>query len=179
MRIISGKFGGRPIHPPRGLPVRPTTDKMREALFNILQAYLEWEQVQVLELFCGTAAVSLECISRGAAGVCCVDQDRRCVAAARKMFQQFGVNNARVVQRRAEVFIKQCDEAFDFIFMDPPYQLAGQAALIEAILERGLLLPEGILVVEHTAHLSFEGLPAYSFSRNYGSSSFSFFNIAT
>lgn len=179
MRVIAGKYGGRPIHTPKGLPVRPTTDRTREALFNILNQYLDWESTNVLDLFCGTAAVSLECTSRGVTQVVCVDQDRRCVLAAKKLFSQFGETGVKVHKMKAETFIKKCDTQFDFIFMDPPYAMVGQSALIISIFKRELLKKDGLLVIEHTSKQSFESLPHFNFCRKYGSSSLSFFILDT
>ena len=177
MRVIAGKYGGRPIHTPKGLPVRPTTDRTREALFNILNQYLDWEETDVLELFCGTAAVSLECMSRGAKSAKCVDQDRRCVLAAKKLFQEFGEQHVKVHKMKAEAFVKKCEEKFELIFMDPPYAMPKQEDLIHLIFERNLLKPESLLIVEHASQLSFDYLAGFDLKKVYGSSTLSFFRI--
>lgn len=177
MRVIAGKFRGRPIQTPRNLPVRPTTDRTREALFNILNNQLDWEQTQVLDLCCGTAAVSLESLSRGAMAVTCVDQDRRCVAAAKRLFRHFGVEaQAKVVQAKVDAFLQRPAQPHGWVFMDPPYALGGQEALIDLILSQGWLAADGLLVVEHDRFRSFEAHPNLDFVRTYGDSSLSFFS---
>ena len=88
MRIISGKYGGRSWHPPKGLPVRPTTDRTREALFNLLQHRIMLQGAEVLDLFSGTGGISLECLSRGATRVVAVDRHRGCVMALKKVLKE-------------------------------------------------------------------------------------------
>ncbi len=175
MRVIAGKYGGRPIRTPKGLAVRPTTDRTREALFNILNNYVEWEKLSVLELFCGTAAVSLEFISRGVSQLVCVDQNGRCVKAAKKLFSDFGVKEAKVQQMKAEIFVKKSTKRFDLIFMDPPYAMEGQPLLLARIFDRQLLCEGGMLILEHESQQQFEEIPYFDFSRKYGNSSLSFF----
>jgi 16S rRNA (guanine(966)-N(2))-methyltransferase RsmD len=175
MRVIAGIFGGRPIPLPKGLPVRPTTDRTREALFNILSNTFTWEGLQVLDLFSGTGSISLECWSRGAARVVSVDRNPRCIQAQRQLYRSFGIGAAELVRMDAFSFVRRCTDSFDLIFLDPPYDLPGQAQLIQEIIDRGLLSVKGLIVLEHRRQSDYAHIPAFSFRRDYGSSSLSFF----
>lgn len=175
MRIIGGKYGGRVIHPSKGLPVRPTTDRTKEALFNMLNNWYDWEDMSVLDLFSGTGNISLECWSRGADKVISVERDRRCVNSIKKSFEQLGIQTGKVVAMDVWSFVKQCKDSFDLIFLDPPYQMPKQEILVRLIIDNNLIAEAGTLVVEHADQLQFDSLPHFTFSRSYGSSNLSFF----
>lgn len=180
MRIIGGTLKGRSIQVPAGLPVRPTTDRTREALFNILANRLAWEDVRMLDLFSGTGSVTWEAISRGAAEALCVDRHRACVKSLKELARQFGVQDqVRVVSMPAEKYVRQCDARFDFIFLDPPYAWPGIPALVREMLEKKLLAEGGWMVVEHAPQINLENLPGFDDRRVYGSSALSFFMAAT
>lgn len=174
MRIIAGKYRGRHLRPPQGLPVRPTTDRTKEALFNILSQRLDWEGLRVLDLFAGTGNITFECYSRGAATVWAVDRDRRCVAAIKAGLQALGLPPRDVWQQEVARFLPRCEDTFDLVFMDPPYAMPGQPALIAQIQE-GVLAPDGLLVVEHASQVPLDALPGWEESRRYGDSTLSFF----
>ena len=176
MRIIGGKYGGRNIHSPKGLPVRPTTDRTKEALFNVLSHRLDWPQTRVLDLFAGTGNISLECWSRGAASVTSVDKHPRCVAAIKKHKEELGIEGGKVIRMDVRKYVKQLEGPFDLIFMDPPYALPNQESLVISILEGGGLSQDGLLIVEHTPQLKFDNLPLFESVRVYGSSALSFFS---
>ncbi|MCB9235396.1 MAG: 16S rRNA (guanine(966)-N(2))-methyltransferase RsmD [Bacteroidia bacterium] len=176
MRIISGKYGGRHFTPPKGLDLRPTTERSRESLFNILAHRHEMEGARVLELFSGTGIVGMEFLSRGASSLIFVEKDGRQVAFTQKCLKELGENQAKVLKMPAEKYVDKCNESFDFIFLDPPYELAGQRELIEKILKKGLLKPDGILIHEHRSKYSFEDLPGFVEARKYGEATFSFFS---
>ncbi|GAB4419494.1 MAG: 16S rRNA (guanine(966)-N(2))-methyltransferase RsmD [Bacteroidia bacterium] len=177
MRIIGGKYGGRVIRVPQGLPVRPTTDRTKEALFNILGQRMTWEGARVLDLFAGTGNITLECYSRGAAGVVSVDRHPRCVEAIRGALQALDLPVSGLVRADVLRYVQTATGTYDLIFMDPPYDLPGQPALIATLLQRGLLAPGGWLVAEHSPVLRFETLPGWVFGRQYGSSALSFFSM--
>lgn len=175
MRIIGGKYGGRVIHSPKGLPVRPTTDRTKESLFNILQHRFDWEETRVLDLFAGTGNISLECISRGAKDVLSVDRERKCIHAIKKIKSELGMTTGRTLQSDVKKYVRQAEEQFDFIFMDPPYAMTGQEELLEMILNKGLLAEDGLLVVEHMSQKDFSQIKGFDELRKYGTSSLSFF----
>jgi 16S rRNA (guanine966-N2)-methyltransferase len=181
MRIISGKLGGRVLKVPAGLPVRPTTDRTKEALFNMLAHRFDFEGLTVLDLFCGTGNISLECFSRGAENIIAVDKDKRCVQAVKQFFKDFEVQKGQVIQADVFTFATKIETTlanaipFDLIFLDPPYAIANQVALVQTLLNKNILAPEGWLIIEHNSVFSFEQEEKFLFVRKYGSSSLSFF----
>jgi 16S rRNA G966 N2-methylase RsmD len=92
LRIISGTHRGRNINPPAGLPVRPTTDFAKEGLFNVLQHQLDFEEIEVLDLFCGTGNISFEFASRGCEPIISVDADYGCISFIKKTTDEFEFN---------------------------------------------------------------------------------------
>ena len=175
MRIIGGKYGGRNLQVAKGLPVRPTTDRTKEALFNILEHRVDWAETRVLDLFCGTGNISLECVSRGAASVLSVDRHRKCILSIKNNMKTLGREEPQLICADVKKFLKSCDQNFDLIFMDPPYAMPGQEALIETIFEKNILAPDGMLILEHSSTLNFSSLNKFVELRKYGSSHLSFF----
>ncbi|MEL6251381.1 MAG: 16S rRNA (guanine(966)-N(2))-methyltransferase RsmD [Bacteroidota bacterium] len=175
MRIIGGKYGGRILQVAKGLPVRPTTDRTKEALFNILEHRVDWSEISVLDLFCGTGNISLECVSRGAASVLSVDKHRKCILSIKNNMKTLRIEEPKLISADVKKFLKTCDQSFDLIFMDPPYAMPGQEDLIETIFEKNILAPEGMLILEHSSTLSFSSLNRFVELRKYGSSHLSFF----
>lgn len=175
MRIIAGTYRGRVLRPPKGLPVRPTTDRTKEALFNILQHQLVWGDTDVLDLFAGTGNISLECWSRGARRVVSVDQHPRCVQAIRKALADLRIEGGKVIKRDVMQFIRRTSTPFNLVFMDPPYALPEQEEIAETLLTQGWIAPEGWLVAEHSTHRDYSHIIGHEFSRVYGSSTLSFF----
>ncbi|MDE6482217.1 MAG: RsmD family RNA methyltransferase [Rikenellaceae bacterium] len=175
MRIVSGSHRGRTIEPPRGFKARPTTDFAKENIFNVLSNLYDFEGLDVLDLFSGTGSISYEFASRGAARVVSVEADRMhrsfIEATARKM----GLTAIKSVLGDAFNFVRCCSEKFDIIFADPPYDLEGTDELPDIIMERGILKPEGIFVLEHSKHKEFSGHPNFRQHRSYGSVNFSIF----
>lgn len=175
MRIISGKYRGRRLNPPAGLPVRPTTDFARESLFNVLNNLVDFEGLRVLDLFAGTGSVSFEFLSRGAAEVTAIDANNRCIDFIRKSGDSFGIDNLRAVRTNAFVFLRQMKTRYDLIFADPPYDMEGIADLPRLIRESELLDVQGWFILEHSAGYDFREEKNYHSHRRYGSVNFSFF----
>lgn len=178
MRIIGGIFKGRKLSPPAGKwPTRPTTDMAREALFNILENQLVFEQMRMLELFGGTGAHSIEAISRGCGEVVYVDQYGPCHVFVRTVVKELDIAESLTMHRK-EVFrfLGRGDQSpFDYIFADPPFDLAKLHTLPDAVLQSGYLKPEGLFVLEHGSKHHFEEHPNFREARNYGQVRFSFF----
>ena len=174
MRIIGGKIGGIRLHPPTNLPVRPTTDIAKEALFNILQHKLDWEDISCLDLFCGTGNISFELASRGVQEVDAVDIHSKCLFYVKDIAKQYDLN---IATRKADVFkfVSSCKKSYDFIFADPPYDVAQLPQLSQMILDNGLLKEGGVLVVEHPSTRKLIDHPLFVETRKYGYSSFSFY----
>ena len=150
MRVISGTARGRKLKELQGMDTRPTTDKVKESMFNIVQFDIEGRQV--LDLFAGTGQLGIEALSRGAAGCVFVEQHREAAALVRDNLRTCGfTGNSRVVQGDALAFAAACGEKFDLIFLDPPYhtQLLEQA--LETITRFDILREHGIIVCESAA----------------------------
>ena len=177
MRIISGLFKGRPIRPPKNLPVRPTTDKAKEGLFNILNNLVDFEELNVLDLFCGTGNISLEFASRGSVSVTSVDSNPKCAAFVKSTFDQLGYKHGTVLKTDALRFAQSTGGKWDMIFADPPYTYENYQELVDSILKNGLLNEEGILVVEHPAEVEFTSFKELTQTRKYGRVHFSFFEL--
>ncbi len=175
MRIIGGKLKGLRLSPPRNLPVRPTTDLAKEALFNILQNQTELEEIAVLDLFSGTGNITLEFASRGAALVQSVDRNLQGLNYIKDTARTHRLENIKV--SRADVFKYLGMETmqYNLIFADPPYDLNRIPEIPKIIFERNLLLPGGLLIVEHQSMQNLSNNPAFQEQRKYGHSSFSFF----
>ena len=175
MRIIGGRLKGLRLNPPKGLPVRPTTDLAKEALFNILQNQIDFEDIKVLDLFSGTGNLSLEFASREAGEVIAVDKSIRCVHFLKDMAKQHGL--AQIKTYNADVFkyLEMETDKYDLIFADPPYDLSRIPELPKIVFEKNLLTPGGLLVIEHQSMQNLSHHPAFTEQRKYGHSSFSFF----
>ena len=177
MRIIAGKFGGIRINPPQNLPVRPTTDLAKEALFNILQNLLDFDGLNCLDLFSGTGNISFELASRGVEHVDSIDAHFKCVQFINEYAQK--MNMEQIKARKADVFkyIQTSKSTYDFIFADPPYDIPKLPQLATMVFDNNLLNPEGVLVVEHPSTRKMDSHPNYIETRKYGYSSFSFYKM--
>jgi 16S rRNA (guanine966-N2)-methyltransferase len=175
MRIIGGRLKGLRLNPPNGLPVRPTTDLAKEALFNILQNQIDIEGMRVLDLFSGTGNLSLEFASREAAEVISVDKSIRCVHFLKDMARQHGLEQIKTYNADVFKFLELETEPYDLIFADPPYDLSRIPEIAKMVFSKKLLSADGILIIEHQSMQNLSNHPAFSEQRKYGHSSFSFF----
>ena len=175
MRIISGKYKGRRISPPKNLPVRPTTDMCKEALFNILNNNFNFSGLRILDLFAGTGSISYEFGSRGCSPITSVDGDMGCVMFIKKTAQEFDFD-ITAIKSDVFKFLEKSKASYDIIFADPPYDMKGIGEFPGVILQANILNENGFFVLEHISTLNFSSLPGFSESRNYGQSMFSFFN---
>jgi 16S rRNA (guanine966-N2)-methyltransferase len=145
VRVVAGRLGGRRINAPRGRATRPTSDRVREALFSLLGPV---EGASVLDLFAGSGALGIEALSRGAAAVDFVETDARAVAAIRANLDALGLERARVHRRDALGYLRAGAGPYDLIFADPPYscapRLAGplSCALLTGLSEDALIVIE-------------------------------------
>lgn len=176
MRIIGGKLRGIQLNAPAKLPVRPTKDMAKEALFNILHNTYDFEACTVLDLFSGTGSVSIEFASRGIKAVRAVDKHPGCVAWLKEVANKYQL--AEIDPQKADAFkyLAQEQQTYDIIFADPPYDLPNIPMLPQLVAENKLLKPNGVLIVEHPPLLKLEQQAGYSHTRKYGNSSFSFFD---
>ncbi|GGD41958.1 RsmD family RNA methyltransferase [Muriicola marianensis] len=176
MRIISGTHRGRKITPPRNLPVRPTTDRAKEALFNILGNRFYFEEIKVLDLFAGTGNISFEFASRGSRDIISVDQHAGCVKFIQEKSAEWGLP-IRAVRMDVFKYLQTATGKFDLILADPPYNFS-EAELKEIhdlIYDRELLEPDGTLIIEHSKKTDLSSLNHLAEVRKYGNSWFSFF----
>ena len=148
MRIISGSHKGRRVIAPKKLPVRPTTDRSKEGLFNILQHRLNFESLHVLDLFSGTGNISYEFASRGIANITAVDQNRHCVNFIKKTATDIGLT-INSLQSDSITFLKKKVSHYDLIFGDPPYDWKAEAYFV-LIIEAKKSLNESCFFIELT-----------------------------
>ena len=175
MRIISGKYKGRMIHPPKNLRARPTTDFAKENLFNVLNNLIDFEGIDVLDLFAGTGSISYEFASRGAATVTSVEINAVHVGFIKSTARNLGIDNLFAVRANAFLYIKGVKKQFDAIFADAPYDIEGSETLPDMVFGHGLLREGGVFILEHSRNLSFGGHEYFLESRSYGSVQFSIF----
>jgi 16S rRNA (guanine966-N2)-methyltransferase len=180
MRIISGKYKGRRISPPRNLPVRPTTDMSKESMFNILNNRLEFQGLKVLDLFSGTGNLSYEFGSRGASNIVAVDADMGCIKFIKQTAGEFDFNISAI---KSDVFkfLKGHKASYDVIVADPPYNMDQKLfeELVTLIFENELLHEDGIMIIEHSKYTKMEHTANFSFNKKYGGSIFTFYEFAS
>jgi len=178
MRIISGKYKGKRLIAPKKLPVRPTTDMAKEALFNILNNRFYFDELKVLDLFSGTGNISFEFASRGTEKITAVDGHQGCVRYISKTAQELDFT-IKTVKSDVYKFLKNTPEKFDLVFADPPYDFDTEQFLNIAslVFERELLLEDGVLIIEHSDQTDLSQHPQFSEERKYGGSIFSFFEV--
>lgn len=147
MRVITGKARGRKLKEPQGYDIRPTTDQVKEAIFNICQFDIEGRAV--LDLFGGTGQLGIEAASRGAARVDIVDQSKDALKLIRDNVKTVGLD-IRVLQADAISYLRSCGR-YDLIFIDPPYDTALAAEAVKAVKEFDILSDGGIMICETRA----------------------------
>ena len=144
MRVITGTARGRRLKTPEGMDIRPTTDNVKESVFNILQFDIEGRRV--LDLFAGTGQLGIECLSRGAKEVVFIDQSRDAVKIAKDNLKACGFS-APVLQQDAISYLSACGK-FDLIFVDPPYDAGLYKTVLEKINSIDILSEGGIILCE-------------------------------
>src|SRR5690606_23420100 len=176
MRIISGKYKGRRIITPKNLPVRPTTDLSKEALFNILNHQFSFRELKVLDLFAGTGNISYEFSSRGAEPITAVDTDFGSVNFIKKTAQQFEMDIS-AIKSDVYKFLERSNIKYDIMCAGPPYNFSQEQfdKIYQLIFENEWLQDDGLLIIEHSSQTNMEHLEHFSNSRKYGGSVFSFF----
>ena len=176
MRIISGKYKGRRITAPKKLPVRPTTDMAKEALFNILNNSFYLDEISVIDLFAGIGSISYEFASRGTKQITAVDQDFGCIKFINKTADEFEIQ-IRTIRSDAYKFLEATKQKANIIFADPPYAFTDEqfSRIPMLVFQNNLLEANGLLVVEHSKHTDLSKLENYCYSKNYGGNVFSFF----
>ena len=147
MRIIAGRWRGRPIEAPPGRDTRPTADRARETLFSMLASRLgSFEDLRVADLFAGSGALGFEALSRGAAHVTFVENDAKAAAALKRNAAKLGADDVQVLGGSALALPRA--EPFDLILADPPYADGAGTAVVDAVARADWLAPGGWMSVE-------------------------------
>ena len=164
MRVITGTARGRRLKTPEGMDIRPTTDNVKESVFNIIQ--FDSDGRRVLDLFAGSGQLGIECLSRGAREVVFIDQSRDAVKVIRENLKACGFS-APVLQQDALGYLSGC-APFDLIFVDPPYDAGLYAPVLERINSVDLLSDGGIIICESRRETAMPELTApYLLRREY------------
>lgn len=169
LRICGGKFCSIRLECPAS-HVRPTTDRVKEAVFSTLVHYLQ--DSVVLDLFAGSGSLGIESISRGAAQVTFVDKSRECINIIKRNIKCIDAQQlSTIIHSEARAYVNSCGSSFDLIFMDPPYHKGLASELAPHVYN--LLNPGGILVVEHSTK---EMIPLAAWKmKQYGDTAISYF----
>ena len=176
MRIISGKHKSRRLKAPKKLPVRPTTDMAKEALFNIINNSYYFHNIAVLDLFSGTGNISYEFGSRGTENITAVDAHFGCIKYINTTSKELDLT-INTIKSDVFKYLEKTNAKFDIIFADPPYDFDIKLfeKIVNLIFEKGLLNEEGTLIVEHSKHTDLSKHHRFSYSKKYGGNLFSFF----
>lgn len=175
MRIISGKYKSRRIDVPHNITARPTTDFAKEGLFNLLNNQIDFEDIDVLDLFAGTGSIGIEFVSREARNVISVEKSDLHCNFIRKACKELQIDNLMLIKGDVFRFLESTKTKFDIIFADPPYQLPQLPEIPDVIFRNQLLKPEGIFILEHSAKNNFENHTHFLSHRSYGNVNFTFF----
>ena len=177
MRIIRGLYGRRRFDVPTNITARPTTDMARENIFNVLENLVDFEGLTALDLFAGTGAVTFEFASRGCSQVVCVEKAKTQYDFIKRVKEQLGANMVTPMRGDVFRFIASCQQPFDIIFADPPYDLPQLPQVPELLLASPLVKPGTIIVMEHSRANDFSHLPYFLQHRVYGKVNFTIFKI--
>ena len=167
MRVITGKARGVVLKTPEGMKTRPTSDRVKEALFSVIQ--FDIPNAKVLDLFAGTGQLGIEALSRDAKYAVFIDElDQACKLISDNLKKTKLENYARVIRSDYEIFLKNCKEKFDIIFLDPPYAEKFLENALNFITEIDILQSGGIIVTERPAGKELLcDFPGYSRSKDY------------
>ena len=180
MRIISGSKKSISIRAPQDLPSRPTTDKVKESLFNILINRFKIDEIIVLDLFAGTGNISYEFSSRGVKKIISVDNNLKCIKFIKETSLKHGFD---IITKRNDYidFLIKTDQNFDIIFADPPYLFSEDQyfELLSIIKQKNLLSDNGEIIIEHSSNFSLAEKNNNIEERKYGSSILSFIKKAS
>lgn len=180
LRVISGKVRGLKLDTPKNQDVRPTTDRVKESLFNMINPYIR--ESNVLDLFAGTGSLGIECLSRGAKNCVFVDKSRESINIVKSNVKKARVENESTILnidfKDAVKRLSTQNQKFDVIFMDPPYYENMFIDCLKSIDELNLLHEDGIIVVEHDTKDQFEetiGRLVKTRDKKYGNTTMTFY----
>ena len=175
MRIVGGQYKGRQFSPGKQFKARPTTDMAKESLFNILQNQIDFDQINVLDLFSGTGSISFEFASRGCLDITAVEMNFQHHRFILSVIEKLGETHIQALKANVFRFIETSNRTYDLIFADPPYDHQQFREIPALILAKNLLKPGGLFILEHSKDYNFSNYPEFKELRHYGSVHFSFF----
>ena len=180
MRIISGKLKGRRLRAPKNLPVRPTTDMAKEALFNILNNLYYLDGISVIDLFAGTGNISYEFASRGTKSIYAIDADYNCIKYINNTSKELELD-INTYKNDVYKFLEKTSLNADVIFADPPYDFTTEKFLeiADTVFTKNMLKDDGVLIIEHSKHTNLTTHKNHSYDKRYGGNVFSFFEHTT
>ena len=181
MRVISGTYKGRILRSVRDPRVRPAADRVKESIFNVLQNRIDLCGARVLDLFAGSGSLGFEALSRGAGSVVFVDEWKGAIEVIEENMKLLHCDDrCEVIKLDVYKFLRNTEEQYDLVFVDPPYRSENVADLPNRIFAFGLVSPNGILIMEHVARLKLG--PSDDFhlllQRTFGSTVVSFFSAS-
>ena len=175
MRVIAGTARSMPLSTPKGNDTRPTTDRIKETLFNMLQSYIP--DCVFVDVCSGSGAIGIEALSRGASHAYFIDRDQACIQCIKNnlSFTKLDQRSTILKQDACTALNMIHEKAVDVVFADPPYALPQLPELPDIVLSRNLLKEGGLFVLEHGKTNNFSQHPRFVEHRAYGSVNFSFF----
>lgn len=176
MRIISGIHKGKILPKNHKLKARPTTDKAKESLFNILNFEIDYEETKLLDLFSGTGNISFEFASRGVKDITAVEMRFDHVQHIRKVNDALDAK-VKIIKGDVFKFVKKTSEKFDLVFADPPFDMVNFEDVLPQIEASGIVKEGGLLIIEHGPRISYSQAKNLIKAKNYGKVNFSFFQF--
>jgi 16S rRNA (guanine(966)-N(2))-methyltransferase RsmD len=182
MRVIAGLYKGRQLKPARHLDIRPATDRVKETIFNVLQARIDFEDIKVLDLFAGTGSLGIESASRGANSVILIDNFKESIELINTNIELLKCGDVcKTLKTDALRFIETSKEKFNLIFADPPYAYEMTITIPKKIFSNKILNDNGFLIIEHQRNLSFELTNDFveTIKKEFGNTTVTFFKHKT
>lgn len=179
MRIIRGLFKARRFTPPKKFPSRPTTDYAKEGIFNIIENRLSLIDLNILDLCAGTGNISIEFLSRESGTITSVDKHPLCTSYMEKTKKELEIGDEWLIVRNdVSQYLERCNDSFDLIFCDPPYDIKFHDDIIQRIQKKNILNEDGLIIMEHGKQTVLNHLEGYIETRNFGNVFFSFFQFS-
>jgi len=175
LRIIGGEHKSRRLPVAKNLKARPTTDRAKESLFNILNNLIDFEDIIVLDLFSGTGGISYEFASRGCQNISLVEKNYNHIKYINKISDDFKFD-LNIIKGDAFKYLKNTVQKYDVIFADPPFDMEKIEDIPKLILDNNLLKENGMLILEHSDLFEFKTELKPNNTRHYGKVCFSFFD---
>jgi len=178
MRIISGIHKSKRLTAPKNLPVRPTTDMAKEALFNILNNLYYIDSISVIDLFSGTGNICFEFGSRSCQNIVAVDAHAGCIKYIRNTAKELELP-IDVIKSDVYKFLGKTKLTADVIFADPPYDFSQKQFedIVNLVVFKNLIKENGLLIIEHSKQTKLDKHPHFSYAKKYGGNVFSFFEL--